>query len=264
MTIDPEDELRSYGQTAPAAFTAPPVGRIRAAAVRRRQHRLVAATAAGIVVAGGIGAGAVLAGGAGGPEISGTPAPRTSVPSATPSSASTPGTPPPSSGSGSSSRSTAPASLDITKVAWGRATFTLPNVRSNGCPAGVTVTNVPGQESVVSGVRVAILLPLAYGDLDGDGRPEAVIYIHCESRTGVDSGDGSGQLLAITVRDNRLVGLGYAGPEAENYPAARISGQRLTATIEQRYGGAQQERTYRWNGQRFVQVGGPTAFPTPS
>jgi hypothetical protein len=48
----------------------------------------------------------------------------------------------------------------------------------------------------------------------------------------------------------------------ENYPAARIAGQRLIATVEQRYGSAEQERTYRWNGQRFVQVGGPTAFPT--
>jgi hypothetical protein len=34
------------------------------------------------------------------------------------------------------------------------------------------------------------------------------------------------------------------------------------ATIEQRYGNnVVQERSYRWNGRRFVQVAGPTTFP---
>ena len=79
---------------------------------------------------------------------------------------------------------------------------------------------------------------------------------------GLDSGDGSGQLLVITVRNNALVGLGYVGPEGENYPSASVGNGRLTATIEQRYGNQTQQRTYRWNGTLFVQVAGPTAWPT--
>ncbi|NUT33184.1 MAG: hypothetical protein HOV79_08930 [Hamadaea sp.] len=51
------------------------------------------------------------------------------------------------------------------------------------------------------------------------------------------------------------------GPDGANYPSAEIKNGLLTARIEQRYGGATQERTYRWNGTGFVQVDGPTAFP---
>jgi hypothetical protein len=102
-----------------------------------------------------------------------------------------------------------------------------------------------------------------YGDLAGDREPEAVSYVHCKRTNGLDSGDGSGQLLVITVRDNRLVGLGYVGPPGENYPSASVAGGRLTATIDQRYGNQTQQRTYRWDGTMFVQVAGPTAWSRP-
>jgi hypothetical protein len=256
-----EVTLLALRDAAEAAFTPPPVERLRGA-VRSRTRRRAGVVAVGVLVAAGLGAGTLTVADRG-PDSTPRPAP-----TAASSSPPAPSSPPPSaaaSGTGSTSAgASGPAPLDITTVQWDRARVTLPNVRSNGCPPGVTVTNVPGQESVVAGVRVEIGEPLAYGDLDGDGRPEAVLYVHCESRVEVDSGDGSGQLLVITVRDDRLVGLGYVGPAGQNYPAARVSGQHLTATVEQRYGNARQERTYRWNGQRFVQVAGPTAFPTPS
>jgi hypothetical protein len=101
-----------------------------------------------------------------------------------------------------------------------------------------------------------------FGDLDGDGRAEAVVYVSCLAAGG-DSGDSSGQLLVVNGRTGSLAAMGYVGPLAQVYGKVRISGQRLEVTVTQKYTDVRQERTYRWNGRRFVQVAGPTAFPSP-
>jgi hypothetical protein len=143
-------------------------------------------------------------------------------------------------------------------VDWKRATFVLPP--NPTCPTGRVTTR--DERAIVGDKWLFVGETLSYGDLTGDGSPEAVVAVFC-GRGPNDGGDGSGNLLVITWRDGAWTGLGYVGPVGENYPAARVSGQRLIATIQQRYGAnTVQERTYRWDGRRFVQVDGPTTFPS--
>ena len=100
---------------------------------------------------------------------------------------------------------------------------------------------------------------MATGDLTGEGRDEAVAYVHCESRVAQDSGDGSGHLMVISQpARGTFVGLAHVGASGENYEAARVQQGTLVATVKQRYGDGVQDRTYRWNGTSFDQIGGPT------
>ena len=99
-----------------------------------------------------------------------------------------------------------------------------------------------------------------FGDLNGDGRAEAVRFVRCFAAGG-DSGDSSGQLIVITARGSQRVGLGYAGPLAAVYDDVRVTGGKLVVTVTDKYWQEQQKRTYRWTGSAFVQIGGPTAWP---
>jgi hypothetical protein len=145
-------------------------------------------------------------------------------------------------------------------VDWSNMTVVMPtNAGRSGCPTGrVTVRNGTG---VAGRKKVSLSRAKAYGDLTRDRVTDTVLYVHCESTGGVGSGDGAGNLLVATQRDGMLVGVGHAGPVGENYGAARVRNGRLVATVQQRYGTGVQQRSYRWNGGRFMQVAGPTTFP---
>ncbi|MFI6760650.1 hypothetical protein ACIBF5_16100 [Micromonospora sp. NPDC050417] len=261
--------LMSYRDTAHEAVTAPSVSWIATAAQRRTRRRtgvaatfaVVLATASGTLLAGQLGTSGQptpvppppsAPATTGVPSPTGTPTPTT--PSVTP--------PTPSSTPGSPSRTSGRPALDIREVNWQRTTIRLPTDRAGStCPTGRFTSR--GETTVVGARTIKVdSTALAHGDLDRDGRVEAVIHFHCEHTEG-DSGDGSGQLLVVTERDGELVGLGYAGPVGENYGTVRVRDGILVATVNQRYSEqpVSQERGYRWNGARFVQVSGPTAFP---
>lgn len=244
-----EVELVALREAAETAFMPPPMEHFRRA-VQRRTHRrwgLLALVTAALVGAGG----GALAVADRGPGREPRPVP-TVVASSLPAPPSIPSP-------ASSSTGSAPPAPDIRRVDWFHTYLMLPPDPDDDCPTGwIMILDARGS---VGSKHIEISAAPAIGDLTGDGSPEAVVVASCTVGD-LDSGDGSGHLLVITWRDGRWTGLGYLGPLGQNYPAVSISGQRLTATIEQRYGGRVQERTYRWDGQRFVQVDGPTAFPS--
>jgi hypothetical protein len=244
-------ELVALRDASEAAFTPPPMHRFRSAS-RRASRGRAAILAVAATAAAGIG-GAALTMADGGPDVAPRPVPTVVESSSAAPPSSVPASPPPP---GTST----PSAPNIRAVDWKHVTLVLPpNPDDPHCPTGRTTTN--GDWTAVRDKRFYIGSALAVGDLTGDGSDEAVVDVSCT--TGEGSGDGSGQLLAVTWRNGAWTGLGYLGPRGNDYVAVEIGGQRLTATIRQRYGQAEQDRTYRWNGQRFVQVAGPTTFPSP-
>jgi hypothetical protein len=261
-TTPPDDDrirakLVALRDASEAAFTPPPMRQFRSAA-RRRSRSRAAILAVAVTAAAGIG-GTTLALAGRGPDVAPRPTPTVIASSSAAPSPSGPASPPPS--APSSPGTSTPSAPNIRTVDWRHVTLVLPpNSDDPDCPTGRTTTN--GDWTTVRGKWFYIGQALAVGDLTGDGSAEAVMDTSCS--TGEGSGDGSGQLLVVTWRDGAWTGLGYVGPRGNDYPAAQISGQRLNATIKQRYGPAEQSRTYRWNGQRFIQVAGPTTFPSAS
>lgn len=257
----------SYRDSAHEAFHAPPATAFAVRARRRGRRRVMLAAAAVVVTAVGGVAFAATRVDRGQPDVTDpSPAPSSSV---TPS----PSTPPsPSESSPSSSppsrSATAPAAIDLSKVDWGNTTVVLPATRDdNDCPVGRITTRGGSWPEAGGHGRGSIRGSYAegaatLGELDGEPRTEAVVYITCLAAGG-DSGDSSGQLLVVTQRGNDLVGLGYVGPLAQVYGPLRITDRRLAVTVTQKYSDTSQQRTYRWNGTRFVQVAGPSTFPSP-
>jgi hypothetical protein len=272
-----DSALRSYRDTAHESFTPPPPGVIVGRARARVRNRVVlAAAAAVILVAGGV---VIAARPGAGPEpdhpveppppaptpaISVVPTPSPRAPSTPPSNpTSDPGVadaPTSTSTSPSSSPTTPP--LDLHDVKWDDFVLRFPSARGgNECPTGRReLTDGRWPESGDQGPGV-INGPATYGDLNGDGRDEAVLRISCFFAGG-DSGDAAGQLIVVTARGQQRVGLGYAGPLGQSYQEVRVTGGKLVVTIEQRHTDVTQKRTYAWNGSAIVQVAGPTAFPT--
>jgi hypothetical protein len=262
---DPEREFAALRDAGIGAFAPPPADWFPATA-RRRSRRRVATAVAAALVAGAVIGGVALAAGprptgqeVATPSASAQPS-RSTSPSPSPSPSASPSAPP-----SAASASPQPPALDIRRVDWRRATITLPRPPAGtDCPAGrLTMTG----EWTVTG-KVQIFMPtasLAVGDLTGDGQAEAVLDVGCAIDADI-IGDGYGFLMVVTVRNNALVGLGYVGPEGYDYPAAKVVDGQLVVTVVRRYTneGARQQRTYRWSGTTFVQVAGPTAYPSPA
>lgn len=272
---DPESHLAGYRSEAPQAFVPPPMDWFVTTA-RRRSRQKLATAAAGLAVFALTG-GAVFTAQRGGPGPAPAPiAPPSATATTPPTPSGTPSTGPSASGSpspGGSSATSQPGrssenasnkpGLNIRAVNWKEQfSLALPDPGPDStCPTGRLT--VRAEEGKLDGKVVKASSFDVLGDLTGDGQPEAVLLAHCEVDSEYASGDGSGNLLVVTVRDGKLVGLGYVGPEGHNYPKARISGGVLTVTVEQRYGQQlRQQRGYRWNGTRFEQVSGPTKFPS--
>ena len=113
----------------------------------------------------------------------------------------------------------------------------------------------------------AILPGEIYGDLTGDGQPEAVLEIRC-----ADSPDGSmpvqgSQLLVVTMRpDHSLVGLDYVGVMSAEYLDFAVDNGALRLRLRydhstwSSFGSGSDDtaftQVYRWDGAAFVRTGG--------
>jgi hypothetical protein len=259
---DPDSALTAYRGGAHESFTAPPPETIVARARRRSRNRAVAAAAAILVVSLG-GAVAVATLGPGtddnppavnpSPTTTGTPsAPPPSPPASAPSSAPPASTP-------SRSTSSGPPPLNLRGVDWENTTIRFPTRRDDDdCLTGpVRIADGlggPGGDRPHIRVRAAYDEGRAtFGDLNGDGRADAVIYASCAA--GLGDEDSSGQVLVVTGRTGQLVAH-WVGPVAAVIDDVAIAGGRLTITFTVKYAEPEvaQQRTYRWNGTRFVRA----------
>lgn len=145
-------------------------------------------------------------------------------------------------------------------VDWTGATITLPP--QSGCPSGsVTFRRQPvggGQDYIVGpGSYPKVYISpetLVYGDLTGDGQPEAILGGSCSA--GDFSGDGEGQLLVVRG-DGGTLRANWAGPRGELRSDHWVEGGRLLMDVKPHYtdwgyrlGAA---RAYRWTGQAFTE-----------
>jgi hypothetical protein len=146
---------------------------------------------------------------------------------------------------------------------WEQATITLPD--HPGCPSGPVTfrreefkggTEVIGPASYP---RVIIgASSIVYGDLTGDGEPEAVLGASCWQGE-EDSGDGEGQLLVIRRFNGILTAMGWAGPRGAIYTDFWVADHRLNVEARPwhddwgyQLGSA---LAYEWDGRILAEVG---------
>ncbi|HEU4424172.1 MAG TPA: hypothetical protein VFR67_16700 [Pilimelia sp.] len=243
--------------------TPPPAAAIRGRAehqvrVRRTTAALVAAAAVAIVAVGG---GAVLRDdalpGPLPPGETGTPTPD---PSASASPRPPKSLPPPR---------TNPVTDPIAKVNWLTTMIDIP--RETGCPIGdVRFRPVPDDPTNAwSGAAFPRIFlrgaTVAYGDLVGDGRPEAVMEFGCLAGP-EDSGDGSGRLLVVTREPGgKLRGVAWVGQPGAIYNGLWVDQQRLyvdTTPWHTDWGYSLGEaRAYAWRGNRSAEVDVRATYP---
>jgi hypothetical protein len=270
---DPDPALIAYRGSAHQSFTPPSPEAIVAKARRRTRNRVVlAAAAVMVVVLGGAAAASTLTRGTDeNPPVTGqsptptsTPSSTTGPPSTSPPSSAPPSTPPSSAPDRTSS---GPSPINVRTVDWENTTIRFPTARDDDdCLTGQVkiVDGVGGSEGDQPHIRVRAAYDdgrATFGDLNGDGRADAVVYASCPG--GLGDEDASGQVLVVTGRTGQLVAH-WVGPVAMVIEDTTIAGGRLTITFTTKYIDPEvtQERTYRWNGTRFVQVAGPTAIPS--
>jgi hypothetical protein len=183
----------------------------------------------------------------------------------------------------------APTATSIELVDWTTATLVLPRNTAVPCPTGrrqlrpsyemrwkVKLGEASGPAKAGDldvGRRTFQVLntPVAFGDLTGDGKPEALLHVRCTEFPSGGMGEEEGaQLLAVTMRDDySLVGLGYVGQVHAQYPSYRIADGQVVAALryavinKHRRGYTRYDvahvRKYSWNGKSFSQVAGRTA-----
>ncbi len=158
-------------------------------------------------------------------------------------------------------RQTPPPPAPWTGVNWATATITLP--AHPGCPSGpVTLRTLQlfGRDAIAgpaSWPRVTIVADsVAYGDLTGDGQPEAVLEASCLTSE-EDSGDGQGQLLVLRRDGGTLRTLAWVGHRGSMFGDNWVTGGRLLTDVKPRYGAWEYQlgaaRAYRWTGQSFTE-----------
>jgi hypothetical protein len=142
---------------------------------------------------------------------------------------------------------------------WTRATITLP--QQDGCPAG-RIRFWPGDGFSPDGARSSgwpqaqlFDSDVAYGDLTGDGRPEAIMWGQCVQGA-EDSGDGAGRLLVVTRDGDRLRALGWVGPLGSLFAEYWVDDGVLYTDVHPWHdlwkytlGAA---KAYRWTGTAFA------------
>ncbi|MCG5471760.1 hypothetical protein LADH09A_005762 [Micromonospora sp. LAH09] len=266
--------LRSYADSGHLSFTAPPADVIVRRARRRTTTKLALSFAAVVAVA----AGSIAAITGLGPDpdrdppiIGPTPTPSVSL-SPTPSPPPTPATTPPSTPPDPSGRSrpaspdntpsgtgSAPTPVSVRGVDWANATITMTASTGDECLTG-RIRFVDGRGGRPGDDAPHIMIAPSYyderaatfGDLNGDGRDEAVVHGSCLSGPGDE--DGSGQVLVVTGRSGQLVG-SWVGPVAEVVNDVEVTGERLVISSTKKYAEPEVpvDRTYRWTGTRYVQ-----------
>jgi len=161
---------------------------------------------------------------------------------------------------------------DLTHVDWASFTYVL-----GGSRAGQSVKATNGKGTLSSGGQgVTFLLPPTYGDLNGDGQPEAAVrFLVC----GADC--GSPELVVYTgTRDHPVLmaepkldfdssqGHVYWGPDTVSISneVMTLSGPGYSPPTPSCCPDLSVTASYRWNGSSFVIVSeqtGPLATPTP-
>ncbi|MEU4472159.1 hypothetical protein [Micromonospora sp. NPDC023888] len=233
--------------------------------LRRRRRMAAAAVAAAAVV---LVVAPVVANAALNDDDQTPPVPAESV-TPTPSPPWAPPTPSPSTGSPSPSvTSTAPDGR-ISRAQLLAARVDLPNWQpgemEGGCATAEVRLRVDTDDTYVAELAEA---PFGYGDLDGDGAVETVAVVSC--RYGEASAK---QVVAFDRdRDGRIVTLGRVVRTGDGFDDIRATEVNRNGSVEVRVADIQpccgtpgylrreQVRTYRWNGERFGQTDGPTAF----
>jgi hypothetical protein len=145
----------------------------------------------------------------------------------------------------------------IADVDWANATIDVPANRD--CPSGrldFSGGKTAGWPRLTFGGSLEAFV--AYGDLNGDSRPEAVLVGVC-LLTSEDSGDGQGQLLVVTRSPGgTLLALDWVGPRGGLYNSFWVSDGRLFVDVYPQYGefaySLGSARAYRWQGGAFGEV----------
>ncbi|WP_422772591.1 hypothetical protein ACN28C_06120 [Plantactinospora sp. WMMC1484] len=193
------------------------------------------------------------------PAVEQTTAPAPSPSTTTPAAPPTPGTPTPGAPQlPIGAEELRDSVIDVPR--WSR-----PELRST-CPSGP----IRFDDGQASGGSVDIRLRLTHLvelDLDGDGVREAAVRLACEG----PERDAAVALAFDRDRAGRIVRLGIVleqGGDVAGFDELRTAGSAVEVRVRDyhleglpsetiRY----QWRAYSWNGERFVQSGGPTAFP---
>ena len=234
------------------AISAPAAATLRARAEHRlRTRRLSAFAVAAVVIAVAVGVTAVA-------RNTATPPPWPPGGTSTPPTAASP-TPRPD-------RTVPPYPVNtvddpIARIDWANATLSVPP--RAGCPSG-SLRFRDGQTSVYPRMRLDAKArdgraAPAYGDLTGDGRPEAVLYASCR---GAPPSDHSTDQLLVFGRDQGgpVRAVGWAGPVGWGVVADFwVEGDRIVIdpspdTDTQASIGATQ--VYRWRDGRFQELDG--------
>jgi hypothetical protein len=248
-----------------------PAGTARARDTVHRRHRarmIAATTLAALVVAV-----PVVAYAASGDDSHGPPAVTGDSPSATSSEGATP----PEPSASPSGTVSAPPDGRISRAVLNQATLVIPAWPKGfdaDCPTG-TVKFTDGKAG--RGIQ-ALLGDPVYVDVDHDGAQETVVLVSC-SPQGSDyqvvalDRDATGKVVTV----GKVVGsAGSTGKEGSDIMTiwaieAGDNGQVRVDVGEYRpccsaaQASQHQWRTYGWNGDRFTQTGGPTAFgPNPN
>ncbi|MEV0153384.1 hypothetical protein AB0H57_06525 [Micromonospora sp. NPDC050686] len=187
---------------------------------------------------------------AGPAPTSSAPAPRGSAPSS----------------SGSPAAGTSGPSRKLLTVAEVKnAQIPLPPWPGDACAAG---TYQFRQGAVLSGSApdskpLLLMDRPSIADVDGDGEPEAVVTLTCKPGS-----TSAQQVIALVRGPAGLVPLGVVAPAGQR--DSQVKGVQALAdgSVRVRWvdtqrgsAGAEQWRTYRWNGSAFRQIAGPTGFP---
>jgi hypothetical protein len=238
---------------------------------RRHRVRMIAATTlAALVVAAPVVAYAVS-----GDDSHGPPAVTGGSPSGTPSDVSDPASPAPSDPP-SQTVSVTPDGR-ISKADLDKATLDIPawpKGFDDGCPTG-TVKFTGGK----AGQGVAALQgDPVYADVDHDGTQDTVVLVAC-SPQGSDyqvlalDRDATGRVVTLGKVVGSAGNTGRQGTDIMTIWAVKAAGNgqirvdvgEYRPCCEAAQASQHQWRTYGWNGNRFTQTGGPTAFgPNPN
>ena len=239
--------LAGMGAEVRHAVTPPPAGAVRRRAERQQRVRRTgtAVLAAAAVLGIAVGAISVVRNSASPPPPPGVT--RTPAPSPSPSVKPTPKPWP-------NQRINDP----IARTDWRDATITLP--AREGCPSGrvrFRPKESVGQSSGLPRAMIGGNADVVYGDLTGDGRPEAIMWGQCQQYE-EDSGDGADHLLAVTRDGNQLRALDWVGLRGSLFPDFWVEDGVLYTDIRPWHAGWHytlgSARAYRWTGGAFTEA----------
>lgn len=266
--VDPRlrERFAAYRNDVTTRVAGPGPDQARRTLRRRRRTVMVAAAAAAVVlVAAPVVANATLNGErprpVPGQSIDPT-APPTSAPSPTPSATGSP-----------SATATATAGPDAPDGRISRAQLLAARVDLPAWPSLVpntcTTSDVRlGAARTPDAVPVLLDAELGHGDVDGDGATETVALVACRyaeasaKQVVAFDRDSDGRIVAVgrVVRTNDgfddILGMRISSAGSVEVRVADIQPCCGTPTYLVR----EQTRTYRWNGERFTQTDGPTAW----